>query len=191
MTDNDELLAALEGFLDRLSPPRQIAANPQAVEAEAAQILAAFDRHAPPDGFAEWWAQVTTELLRRMKTRAWPLVSEVESACAAVRQAKGGAASEAEVERLILDRMTDWFALRKTQMPGYGKPSRTVALIRRGVLRDEREARFRGFDMTQDMRDRAHQQAATPDEAAAHAAALERLRVSADKIAENTGKADG
>lgn len=179
MTQANELEEALEAFLSRFSPPRHIADNPQAIEAEAAQIVAAFARFAPADGFADWWQRVTTELVRRMKTRAWPLVSEVEAACQAARSASPSTATEDAIEAMILDRMEDWFRRTHSQMPGYGRPSRTMALIRRGVLRDEREARFRGFDMTQDMRDRAHGQKIGPDELAAHRLAMSGLRATA------------
>lgn len=146
-----DLQSAVSRFLERFTPPRGVAGNPVAMVDEADQIAQAFARFAPVTGFDVWWSDVTDQLIRRMKTRAWPMVSEVEAACRIVNDRAmpsiGGGHSEA-VEAAAVDRMAAWFAKFRSQMPGHGKPTRTAEMIRRGVLADLREARFYGFELS-------------------------------------------
>ena len=185
MPVNPELEASLTAFLERFTPPRHIAGNPDAVRQEVAQLTDAFARFAPRDGFQTWWLGVTNELVRRMKTRAWPMVAEVETACQAARMARQGAMGEDAVEAMILDRMEEWYRRFKSQMPGYGKASRTMALIRRGVFADEREARFRGFDLSHDMKERAFGQRIGRDELEHHRRVMGDLRALSERVAVN------
>lgn len=151
MQQEPEIETATRLFLDRFSPPKHIAGSPDMIADEAFQITAAISRCAPVAGFAEWWIEASSEMIRRMKTRAWPLVSEVEAACRAVnerRRATDPSLSSDTNELAAIDRMEGWFRKFRDQIPGHGKPSRTMALIQRGVLADLREAHFRGFDLT-------------------------------------------
>lgn len=185
MPVHPELEASLTAFLERFTPPRHIAGNTDAVRQEVAQLTDAFARFAPRDGFQTWWLSVTNELVRRMKTRAWPMVAEVEIACQAARQLKHGSMGEDAIEAMILDRMEDWYRRFKSQMPGYGKASRTMALIRRGVFANEREARFRGFDLSHDMKERAFNQRIGQDELTHHRRVMGDLRALSERVAAN------
>lgn len=180
-----ELETSLVAFLERFSPPRSIAGNPAAMAEETDQLLAAFARFAPRDGFQTWWLATTNELVRRMKTRAWPMVGEVETACQAARQLQQGSMGEDAIEAMILDRMEEWYRKFRNQMPGYGKASRTMALIRRGVFADEREARFYGFDLSHDMKERAFNQRIGRDELAHHRRVMGDLRALSERVAAN------
>lgn len=185
MTASTELETALTAFLSRFTPPRVVAGNPVAMAEEADQILNAFARFEPHIGFSEWWRQVTDELVRRMETRAWPLVSEVERACQAVRQSRQGGQGADAVEAMIIDHMETWFRRWKSQMPGYGNASRTMALIQRGVLANEREARFCGFALTEAMRQRAHEQEMGRDERDHHRRITVDLRILSERVSVN------
>jgi len=148
-----EIVAAVQKFLDRFTPPKTMAGNDSLMLDEAQEIVAAVTRYAPPPAvFDGWWGEVGSELVRRMKTRAWPLVSEVETACRAVneRRNNGSTIAESAIEQSAIDSMAIWFGKFGSQMPGYGRASRTKALIDRGVLADIREARWRGFTLTPD-----------------------------------------
>lgn len=147
---SDEIKVAVWGFRCRFSPPRSIAGNNEAMADEVIQITSAVVRFAPNTGFADWWPAVSTAIVQRMKTRAWPMVSEVETACRIVTEAgrSGGGASQDAMEANAIDRMESWFRKFGNQMPGHGKPSRTMALLQRGVFQDLRHARFCGFDMS-------------------------------------------
>lgn len=184
-----ELKAALTASLERFSPPRHIAGNPAALEQEVSQLLDAFARFAPSQGFEEWWISVTSELGRRIKTRAWPLVGEVELACQNIRQARTGTTGEGAIEAMILDPMETWFRRFKSQMPGYGRASRTVALIQRGVFASEREARFFGFDLSHEMRARVDAQPASRAENAHHISVMDKLDALNIRVAENAADA--
>lgn len=147
-----EISQLMSGFLGRLSPPRGIANSEKALGEEMAALVKALSRCAPSQGYREWFDGFSDALSSRMKTRAWPIVSEIEAAAAAVsamRHSGGSGPENADhYETKALDRMEDWFRKFHDQMPGHGKPARTVELIRRGVLRDLEQARFLGFDLT-------------------------------------------
>jgi hypothetical protein len=152
---------SLGAFLLRASPPRHIAGNPQAMADEAASLGRVVNQRAPSQGYSDWWAKFADELQRRMKTRAWPIVSEIEAAAAAVA-AQSRQSSEPDqdlIEGEAIKRMASWFEKFKSQLPSHGRSSRTAALIAQGVLQNEREARFYGFDLSDEQRRKSDDQA--------------------------------
>ena len=185
-----DLQSAVSRFLERFTPPRGIAGNPEAMVDEAGQIAQAFSRLAPAGDLDGWWREASDELIRRMKSRAWPLVSEVEAACRAVNERAGAGSSHADsmAEAAALDRMEAWFRRFKSQMPGHGKPARTAELIRRGVLASEREARFHGFDLGASQSARALDQQPCRAETDHHERVTADLRALSERIGWN--KAD-
>lgn len=150
MSKNEEIKVAVIHFLTSYSPPRAIAGRPEAMAEEVIQITAAVARFAPRTGFSDWWPSARTIIVQRMKTRAWPLVSEVEAACriAAENLQTYGGGRQNEIEDAAIARLEDWYRKHGNQAPGQGKPSRTAELIKRGVLRDVRHARACGFELT-------------------------------------------
>lgn len=172
-----EIEKAVATFLARYSPPRSISSDPQAKADEAQMIITAVVRFAPSAGFPEWWSQVAFEIARHMTTRAWPLVSEVETACRAVTEANrsSNSASQGPCEETNLDLMAAWFRRHNDEAPGMGKPSRTIVLINRGVLRDLRHARDRGFTLTPDQLEKAKELPPGPEEIRNHNRILEGL----------------
>ena len=152
---NDQIETAVNAFLTRFSPPRSIASSPELMAEEVMQITAAVARFAPRTGFSDWWPAVGTAIVQRMKTRSWPIVSEVETACRIVNDAGRTSGSDDATESAMIDAMEKWFTKFGSQMPSCGRPSRTMALIRRGVLLDLRHARFCGFDLTPDQMESA------------------------------------
>lgn len=149
-----ELSQMLSGVLGRLSPPRGIANSERAMGDEVAALAKALSRAAPSQGYRAWFEDFSDALASRAKTRAWPIVSEIEAAAKAVAdrsaQSSSGPDNADYYEIKAIDRMADWFGKFHSQLPGHGKPSRTAALISRGVLRDLRDARFCGFDLSDD-----------------------------------------
>lgn len=144
-----ELSQMLSGILGRLSPPRGIANSEKAMGEEVAALLKALSRCAPSQGYRDWFEKFSDALASRMKTRAWPIVSEIEAAASSLAVPKSGSVDGADFyEVKAIDRMEEWFRKFGNQMPGHGKASRTAALINRGVLRDLEQARFCGFDLT-------------------------------------------
>ena len=71
----------LTRFLDRYSPPRVIANNPQAQQDEVDAMLKQVLRHAPRDGYSEFTNDLFESLSIRMQHRSWPTVGEVVTAC--------------------------------------------------------------------------------------------------------------
>lgn len=171
-------------FLDRFSPPRAIANNPTAMQQDADDMLRTVLRYAPREEYGEWLGAVLRELQEGMTTRSWPAPGELAKAC----RMKGAAKSQpsALVEDHAIDRMIDWHGKFGTQMPGHGNPARTAELIQRGVLANEREARFKGFELGEDQRRRAMEQPSTRDEWRHHVRVIARLRGISESEAESS-----
>lgn len=164
-----ELLQMLSGMLGRLSPPRGIANSQQAMGEEIAALTKSLSRAAPSQGYRAWFDDFADALASRAKTRAWPIVSEIEAAARAVAdrsaQTSSGPGNADFYEIKAVERMADWFRKFRSQMPGHGNPSRTAALINQGVLRDLREARFCGFELSDEQMADAFSLPMGPDEA--------------------------
>lgn len=173
-----ELSQMLSGVLGRLSPPRGIANSEKAMTEEMAALFKALSACAPNQGYRQWFTDFADALASRAKTRAWPIVSEIQAAAKAVAdQSRGGDTSVGAdfYEVKAIDRMEEWFRKFGDQMPGHGKSSRTEALIRRGVLKNIRDARFRGFDLTIEQSASARDMPESAEEAAHHAEVMARL----------------
>lgn len=182
-----ELSQLLSGMLGRLSPPRGIANSERAMGEEVAALAKALSRAAPAQGYRAWFDDFADALASRAKTRAWPIVSEIESAAKAVADRSAHTSSGPDnadfYEIKAVERMADWFGKFRSQMPSHGKPSRTAALIRQGVLRDLREARFCGFDLSDEQMADAVAMPMGPDEARHHNAITADLMAIAERNA--------
>jgi hypothetical protein len=92
------------------------------------------------------------------------------------------AQNDAMVEDAAIIRMTEWFSKFKSQMPGHGRDTRTAELIRRGVLRDERDARFHGFDLSPWQRERSLDQEPCREEVRHNESVLSDLRATRERM---------
>lgn len=163
-------------WLERFTPPRGIANNLDAQQKDANALLATVLRFAPAHDYGDWYDAMIIRLEESMETRAWPVPGSVAKACrsnAATGQANG---NTLQFESQAVDRMADWYSKFKAQMPGHGRDTRTADLIRRGTLANEREARFRGFSMSDSMNRTAMDQPMGRDEWRHHIAVTARLR---------------
>lgn len=178
MNRDDFIRTALMGILSRKTPPQALKANQDGQRAEVATILRTIGRHAPQQGYDIWWDRFEDDLSRRMKTHGWPIASEVEASCRAAAGHDGGRAAMDESRAVQM--LSDWHSKFGKQMPGMGRDDRTAELIRRGVLANEREARFCGYDLDTASRARALDQAPGRAELAHHERVLARLRGNAE-----------
>lgn len=137
-------------WLDRFTPPRQIAGKPETQQDEANAMLRIFLDHTPEANWQAWFDKAIRTLETSMTTRSWPAPGEVIRACrgAVAEMPVAESGINHRVESDAIERMIDWLGKFKDQMPGMGRPDRTAALIRRGVLKNEREAKFRGFNLS-------------------------------------------
>lgn len=147
-------------WLERFSPPRQIANNPQAMQDDATALLGIFLDHAPAEGWQDWYHDAIRRLEASMTTRAWPAPGEVVRACRGAEAPRPSGAFSSAGEAQIIGMMIDWLVKFRRPMPGYSTPARTRELIRRGALADLTEARAKGFPIFADdeaalLRDRA------------------------------------
>lgn len=76
----DEIASTLLAFLDRYSPPRNIAADPRKVQEEREALVKVVVRRAPAS-YRDWLAAVLEDVERAMETRAWPSVADLHRAC--------------------------------------------------------------------------------------------------------------
>lgn len=172
----DELSERFTEWLDRYSPPRHMATNPKAMQAEADALLGILARYAPREGYAAWVVEILDRLSSGMKTRAWPTVGEMTEVCKARVPSLRGVTNDEAVEENCLRMMTEWFERKRSQMPSMGRDDRTRKLIDRGVFENEREARFYGFSLSEDDDRKAHSQKMGRDEWNHHCRVLAKIR---------------
>ncbi|WP_313349361.1 hypothetical protein [Paracoccus sp. (in: a-proteobacteria)] len=172
-----DLSMRFNAFLDRFSPPRQIASNPKALQDDANALLRIVLDHAPTEGWQDWFPQAIRHLESGMTTRSWPAPGEVVRACrgALAKMPATETAANSRGEANAIQMLIDWHAKFGSQMPGLGRPDRTAELIRRGVLRDEREARFKGFVLSPETAQRVKEQPSGRAEWDHHVAVMARL----------------
>jgi hypothetical protein len=183
----DYLLAKLQRFLKRkdvpdgLEGPAQDEARHDEIRALARLIVGS----APTLGFEVWWDEVEAHVGRSMRSRAWPNEGQLASSIEAVRRGRIDAGDDGtpvplfDRERIngrILDMLEAHYRQHGREAPGIGTSERTAALISRGVLANEREARFLGFSVDQDQLNIAMGQPAGDLEWNHHVAIMARLR---------------
>ncbi|NAZ37168.1 hypothetical protein [Rubellimicrobium sp. CFH 75288] len=180
MTDrNDHLEARLRALLARRTPPRGIAG--QALADEAESLIAAVLRLAPAMGYEAWWEAVARTVEERHRSRSWPTVGDIADAAREVRTRSPGhdagpAAADQHREAAMVDLLERHFRATGAPLGGVNRASRTAALIRRGVLADAREARHRGFDLSPDQAAEARAARPSRTEWEHHVAVIGRLK---------------
>ncbi|MFV0303406.1 MAG: hypothetical protein ACK5IP_21485 [Paracoccus sp. (in: a-proteobacteria)] len=146
-----DLAARFNAWLERFSPPRQIASKPEVMKADAASLFRILIDNAPEEGWQDWWDIAIRLLEEGMVTRSWPSPGEVAKACraaGATSSVNGKMVTKGEENAVRM--LTEWYRAHGNEMPGMGRSGRTKTLIRRGVLRDVREAWFKGFTLDAD-----------------------------------------
>lgn len=74
----DAISDQLHSFLERYSPPRNLAGNERALQAELDELLRVLLTIAPTaNGYVEWTIGTLRTLSERMQTRSWPTVGEL------------------------------------------------------------------------------------------------------------------
>lgn len=164
-------------MLRRLVPPKNLLGDEAAMRAEVGALKRCLNQRAPSRGWAEWWEKFEDELLSRMKTRAYPIVADLEAAAAEVarRSRQSHAPNGDLIEGAAVDRMESWFRQFKSQMPSHGRATRTAALIERGVLHSERQARFYGFTLSDEQRRKSDDQTPCREEEKHHQRVMDDL----------------
>ena len=112
--------------------------------------------------------------------------------CGPRRKGERSPEADKNVEDLSLNRCIEWYLKFGSQMPGMGNTGRTTEMIRRGIFDNEREARFHGFDLTEDQLARSNGQTMGKAEWVHHVKVMARLRgVSEFEAAEQEREACG
>lgn len=171
----------MANLLQRYSPPRAIAKNGQAQAEEMSSLIKAINRAMPSQDFEEWWQDFEERLLTSHQTRAWPTLHEVSKAFP--QKGSGENSTLAESERQI--KACEWFNQHGKPHPVFNKPSFTAELLRIGAISDLREARFLGFDLTEDQEKAALKQRMGREEWRYHIRVVARLRDCSEAEAES------
>ena len=166
------LLTKVTHLLDRLSPPRAISGNQEAQAQEIDQIVAVLTKYAPRNGYETWWPEFEGRLLESHQTRAWPTVFEIKQACDAGKKKADPTLVQSELEL----RAIEWLEKHKKAHPVFNTPSITAEVVRRGVLSDLREARFKGFALNEEQSSQALKQRPGREEWEHHVTVMARLR---------------
>ena len=88
----DTIQNMLERWLDRYSPPRAMAENPQAQTDEIEALLRVLLKYAPGADYEGWVNSALDRCAYQMKTRAWPTMGELGAVCADMKKQGFGVA---------------------------------------------------------------------------------------------------
>ena len=102
-------------------------------------------RYAPTTGIDLWWDRFEDNLSRRAKTHGWPIPSEIDASCREVSGQRAPGTKRPSIKTACAS--SEWHAKFGSQMPRMGRPDRTAELIRRGILKNERDAKYRDYDL--------------------------------------------
>lgn len=169
---NEFLMTKVTHLLDRLSPPRAISQNQEAQAQEIDQIVAVLSKYAPKTGYETWWPEFEARLLENHQTRAWPTVFEIKQACDAGKKQADPSLVQSELEL----RAIEWLENHKTAHPVFNTPAITAEIVSRGVVSDLREARFKGFALSEEQSAIALAQRPGREEWEHHVKTMARLR---------------
>ena len=143
--DQLELMRRMRAFLDRRTPPKQIAASEEAQRGEIVALVRVVMKYAPQDDLGDWWQKFEDELLKRMKSHFWPVASQVEEA--AIKASDG---RKSQFEIIMEAKARDWATTHRKPLPWYNSVEMTKKLLDDGTITSLREARIGGFAMTQE-----------------------------------------
>jgi hypothetical protein len=169
--DQLELMRRMRAFLDRRTPPKQIAASEEAQRGEIVALVRVVMKYAPQDDLGDWWQKFEDELLKRMKSHFWPVASQVEEA--AIKASDG---RKSQFEIIMESKSRDWAATHRKPLPWYNNTEMTQKLLDEGIIKSLREARIGGFALTQEQNRIALSQPMTDKEFEHHCEVLSRLR---------------
>jgi hypothetical protein len=167
----DFLHRQLSILLERYSPPRSMAKNHHAQVQEIDSLIRAIGFAAPKRDYEDWWQTFEDNLLSNHQTRAWPTLYEVKKAFPA-RNSGGG---DVNVEENNIRIAGEWFDKFREPLSCFNNTVMTTELLKRGVLADEREARFYGFYLSAEQTARAKEQRPRQHEWRRHVEVMARL----------------
>lgn len=162
----------LRDLLKRLSPPMRVKGSAELQAQEVKALFDAISARAPRSDVEDWMRRWEEMLLRSHSTRAWPILKEVHDA--ADRLQRDAAPGEANIS-VDADYAAAWIQ-RTGRVPGWlNSVELTAELLRRGVVSDLREARFRGCEMTREQDEAARKMKMGRDERDHHLKVMARL----------------
>lgn len=104
-----DIARKLADWLDRYASPVHLREKPEAAQAEADALTRVLCKYAPQDDYQPFLNRVFGFLDQTMKTRTWPTVQEIGSACASLRKDEPRQEAEAKLDpyEMTAKRMSD------------------------------------------------------------------------------------
>lgn len=173
------LFSDRDGLLRRYTAPEHLSADRQRDEIN--EIVEEVNSEIPSTANVADLQNILGEMRKSVRRRhglkTWPasrvLIAAVKDGVSEVTaRAKVGAVDDG----LFIDLARDWFQKFKKPGPAKDTPEITRALIDGGLMANEREAQWRGFALSDDMKAKAKQQPMGREEREHHFAILGRLR---------------
>lgn len=144
------LVNKLKAYLERRTPPKNITGREgeemtQAMKDEIASLFRAIDRLAPKDGYDDWWNRFEDAVLRNEKTRAWPIVGDLQRAAEAIKP-KAGTNVSVDEPAQIYEMVVYWWRKFKDPHPAIARPHHADRMVKEGVATpiELHEAGFKG-----------------------------------------------
>jgi len=136
-----EIARAFADWLQRYTPPRAIAGKADIMQKETDSLIKVLTRNAPTEGYLGWLEDVLEKLAASMKTRAWPTVNEITTACAGSRSRTidPSQPTAMDVYQLAANRMKAGEPVGECYL--YGREA--VEIIARGLIDQDTMTRYR------------------------------------------------
>lgn len=119
--------------------------------------------------------EVRPAVRKRHGARGWPTSKIMQAATEDAIANAQTSGSDLDTEARMIAGLKSFFENTGKQMPGCGSAARTAKLIEDGVLRDLRDAMFRGFNLSPEQRKQASEQDAHPNETENHFRVMARI----------------
>ena len=137
----------LADLLSEYAVPKNLidpASQAKNINSTAEMINALFPNDTTPDHIKGSFKRAAMKIAGKHKSRTWPLPADISSAIQSSMQSREAAARGREDD---IEAAVRFFADTQRAHPNYRSSYVAKQLIARGLLKDERDAHWRGFDM--------------------------------------------
>lgn len=135
---NEFLTRRLDEYLDRRNPPQHLVGKPEIAAKEMSALERTLIRHAPIQGYDDWFERFEDQLGQINKTRVWPTEYEIHEAIRAVRPQNSRRAPETFDKTDPLDLAARRMQAGEPVAPACVFGRHSNMLLSRGMISQER-----------------------------------------------------